>query len=600
MLPRLLNVPTQSHTIIDGFKGINVTNSYQPGELVSCSNMDSGSYPALGTRKKRTLHSVCDGKINGVGSHNGYFYTYYKDNPLSIHLFFGGKDYDYTSYSSAKDYTQKRKFAFLENAVLIIPDKVIFFTDTLKFKRAQINQTLNNDTAQKKFLDESMGADDYKFNGSRAIGRIYSNKITAPCLNYIPGTSTTYPFYPSNFSDELEIGDTITIKFEAFSQNASVNTYYEDLERLRKGYTLKIVNLVKTIHKIPAPPGTITEVTEIVFEENSISLASSYSDLSFTKVTIEKNLPPISAISSYNNRIWAVGGNKIYASKLGDADEWNDFSTDSYGTLPSASFSASAGTDGDFTAIIPHGNYIYAFKENHIHKIYGDTPDEYTISNLEAPGCIKNDGTLCVCGIYLMYASHDGICVLRDGYPKVVSKKIGPVNPVCAASQGGRYYLLCQKGLERVIYVYDLEHDMWTMESCSNDADNLCSDMGSICFSQGGSLVYLTQEEGHEYEKDVHWNFGLRFDRNRFSETTAIRAIARVTLDKNSSFTVRVLYDDGSKSAICGFCYDETRYGSTVMRLPIKRDLGFTLEFKGVGGFALRNIKFNYYKSSEE
>lgn len=600
MLPRLSNIPVQSHTIIDGFRGINVTNTYESGELCSCADIDSSCYPAIGTRKKRTLHSSCDGKINGVGNHNGYFYTFYRDNPSSLHLYFGGKTYDFTSYSSSPDYSAKRRFAFLENAVLIIPDSVIFFTDTLKFKRAHIKQTLSNSTAQSKFYKESQGAGTLKFSGNKGIGRIYTNKIVSLCYNYVPGTSTQFPFYPSAFDTGFEIGDTVTIKFNAFSPNANVDTYYEDIYRLGQGYTLKIKNLVKTTHRIPASTDAITEVTEMVFEDNALSIVAPYIEMDFSEVTIEKKLPPLSYITSHNNRVWGVGANKVYASKLGDADEWNDFSTDSYGTVPSASFSASAGTDGNFTAIIPHGNYIYAFKENHIHKIYGDTPDEYTISNLEAPGCAKDDNTLCVCGMYLMYASHDGICVLRDGYPRVVSEKIGDISPICAASQGSRYYLLCQKGDGRVIYVYDLERDLWTMQSCPDNADNLCSDMSSVCFSDGGSLVYLTPENGSEYEKDVHWNFKLRFDRNRFLLNTAIRAIARINLEKNSSFTVRVIYDDGSASAICGFCYDETGYGSTIMRLPIKRDLGFSLEFKGVGGFTLRNIRFNYYKSSEE
>lgn len=600
MLPRLSNIPAQSYTIIDGFKGINVTNTYESGELCSCADIDSACYPALGSRKKRTLHSLCDGKINGVGSHNGYFYTFYKENPTSIYLYFGGKTYNFTSYSASADYSVKRRFAFLENAILIIPDSVIFFTDTLKFKRSQVKQTLNNSTAQSKFNKESQWSDDYSFTGSKAIGRIYSNRIASLCLNYIPGTSTQFSFYPSDFNKDFEIGDTVTIKFKAFSSSANVSTYYQDMARLEQGYTVKIKNLVKTTHRIPSSTSSITEVTEMVFEDNALSIVAPYLEVNFSEVTIEKKLPPLSFITSHNNRVWGVGANKIYASKLGDADEWNDFSTDSYGTLPSASFQASAGTDGHFTAIIPHGNYIYAFKENHIHKIYGDTPDEYTISNLEAPGCAKDDSTLCVCGIYLMYASNDGICVLRDGYPRVVSKKIGDITPICAASQGGRYYLLCRTDEGKAIYVYDLERDLWTMESCSDDVDNLCSDMSSVCFSDGGSLVYLTPENGLEYEKDVHWNFKLRFDRNRFSLNTAIRAIGRINLEKNSSFTVRVIYDDGSVSAICGFCYDETRYGSAVMRLPIKRDLGFCLEFKGVGGFTLRNIRFNYYKSSEE
>ncbi len=598
MLPVFSNLPPRSHMIVDGFRGINTTPDYKSGELVSCSNMDSGIYPALGSRKLRTLCSQCDGTINGADSFNGYVYTYYKDEPKSIFLCYKGISYEFTSYTGSSDFTAKRQFAFLENTILIIPDNVMFFTDNLSFKKADIYLNTNQTAANSKFKTEARGSTAFNVSGQKGIGMVYHDRIVSNSVRYTY-SSSSYTFYPAGLSQKLEVGDVVTIRISTFSPSATSTEQYAAVRRVNgRTYTAKIKDLAVVSHST-ATNGTVTEITELHLGSNAINTENIY-DLNLTSISIEKKLPALSYITSHGNRVWGVKGNMVYASKLGDADEWNDFSMDSYGTLPSSSFAASAGTDGDFTAIVPHGNYVYALKENHIHKIYGDTPDEYTISNLEAPGAMAGTHTLCVCGMYLMYASHDGICILRDGYPKVISRKLGPLRPICATAQGGRYYLLCHKNGKKVIYVYDLDHDRWTMETCPDDADHLCSDTSGVCFCHGGRMVYLTDEAGSEYEREVHWDFGIRFDPEEFKKHTSIRAIAGISLEANASFTARVKYDDGTLSAICGFCYDETNRGSAVLRLPLKRDLGFVIEFKGVGGFILRNIKFSYYKSSIE
>jgi len=369
------------------------------------------------------------------------------------------------------------------------------------------------------------------------------------------------------------------------------------VKKMKNGIVAKVKDIEKKYHRTPL--GDIEESVNLIFDDNAIDTGG-YIDTYFSDITIERKMPQSNAIASFNNRIWAVSGNKIYASKLGEADEWNDFSVDSYGTLPTSSFSASAGSDGCFTAVIPHGNYVYALKEKHIHKIYGDTPDNFTISGMDAPGALANADTTCVCGVNLMYVSSDGVCVLRDGYPKVISKKIGKILPVCAASHNEKYYLLCRKATSKAIYVYDMDHDIWTEENCHESTDNLCSDGKNVYCSAEGKLICLTDNTGMEYEKSVGWTFRLRFDSGRFSPATSLRAIAAVKLCKDSSFTVRAIYDDDTRGALCGFCYDETPNGCTNLQMPIKRDLGFYLEFKGVGDFILKRLKFNYYKSDTE
>ena len=214
MLPQLHNVPAQSSMIIDKFKGINVTNSYEPGELTDCTDVDSSAYPAIGTRKARTLCSSCDGIINGTGSFDGYLYTYYTENPGGIFLKFKEISYEFTSFTNIEDYTAKRSFAFLENSILIIPDNVVFYTDTLSFKAVDINQEISFDTANAKVFEEvhsGFGRTLSRENNLH-IGEILSDRLRSVEYSYVDTNIGQEYIYPVEFDRNIEIGDILTIK----------------------------------------------------------------------------------------------------------------------------------------------------------------------------------------------------------------------------------------------------------------------------------------------------------------------------------------------------------------------------------------------------
>ena len=121
-----------------------------------------------------------------------------------------------------------------------------------------------------------------------------------------------------------------------------------------------------------------------------------------------------------------------------------------------------------------------------------------------------------------------------------------------------------------------------------------------ICISEGGKLIYLTKDDGEEFEKTVRWRFRLRFDRSIFGTNTALRMVAKISLGKNASYSAFAIYDDDTRGAAVGECFDETHSGNSILRLPVKRDSGFSVEFSGVGDFVMKSIRFNYYKPYQE
>src|SRR5699024_8801601 len=95
-------------------------------------------------------------------------------------------------------------------------------------------------------------------------------------------------------------------------------------------------------------------------------------------VTVSREIPDMDFLTESENRIWGCSSknHEIYACKLGDPTNWNCFegiSTDSY--------SATIGSDGDFTGACTHLGNVLFFKEDSIHKVWGSRPADFQIAN---------------------------------------------------------------------------------------------------------------------------------------------------------------------------------------------------------------------------
>ena len=129
-----------------------------------------------------------------------------------------------------------------------------------------------------------------------------------------------------------------------------------------------------------------------------------------TPVTLSRLLPLMDHVIECGNRLWGCrygpnrAGeivNEIYASKLGDFKNWSCFqgaSTDSY--------IMSLGSDGPFTGAIQHLGYPLFFRENCLHKIYGNYPANFRLQTTPCRGVQKGSGeSLAIVGETLYYKS---------------------------------------------------------------------------------------------------------------------------------------------------------------------------------------------------
>ncbi len=597
MLPFMTTKVKFSEKVIRTFLGLNQSEDLTVGEITGCINTTSEYFPSLGTRKTRIKLSETVGIINGLASFDGYIYTSYIPDSNKIFLNFNGTDYEFTDYTTSPT-DQIRRFASLSDSILIIPDNIIFYTNSRTFSKICISNQSSASTARAKFANETDNSDLLDGAQIRYIASYVHNSISCRRTVYTLGGSKD--FYYSNFDSNLKAGDIINLKMTVFSDNAPDDDAYDEyIEKMKLGITVKIKEVKTITHSTVI--GDITETVELIFDDNTIDTGG-YKNLRASKISVERGMPVLNNICSHNNRIWATAGNEIYASKLGDASEWNDFSMDSYGTLPYACFSTKAETDGAFTGIIPYDNFIFAFKENAIHKIHGNSPDEYTLYTKRCSGLNKNsDLCICIGANSIIYPSIDGIYTYSDDYPVCISSKLDyDFTPLSACSTNKYYYVLAQIKSDKKIYVYDIKRKLWHIHDAPSDSLFMTSHGKNVYLATNSYIMQIDSDFGDETLKDdALWNFKMEFDDRLFAKRGYGTISLRYTLNKNASFTVRALYDDNTRGAICGAVYDESQSGGYTITIPIKRCRKFILEFSGRGRFLLKGLKLKFYQGSE-
>ena len=231
-------------------------------------------------------------------------------------------------------------------------------------------------------------------------------------------------------------------------------------------------------------------------------------------LTVSRKLPIMDFVIESGNRLWGCrygldeNGefvNRLYASKLGDFKNWNCFmglSTDSYyGNL---------GTDGKFTGAITHMGYPLFFKENCLHKVYGDYPAQFQIQDTVCrgvqEGCHKS---LAIVNEILYYKARHGVCGYDGSLPVEVSGALGDkrYDDAAAGAYGNKYYISMRdldEG-EYQLFVFDTGKNLWHRED-SLRADGFAAFQGELyCLEHGTGRILGLIGSGEQGETKVHW-----------------------------------------------------------------------------------------------
>ena len=209
-----------------------------------------------------------------------------------------------------------------------------------------------------------------------------------------------------------------------------------------------------------------------------------------TYVIVTRQMPAVDFIIESGNRLWGcrygnkyVGGkfvNEIFASKLGDFKNWNCFegiSTDSY--------AVSVGTDGPFTGAVDHLGYPIFFKENCMHKIYGNSPSNYQVQTTACRGVQKgSEKSLAIVNEGLYYKTRTSVCYYDGSLPVEISSAFGDAvyHNAVAGAVGNKYYIsMADDSNKYHLFVYDTQKRMWHRED-DTQAVEFCNHHGELYY----------------------------------------------------------------------------------------------------------------------
>ena len=486
--PMLKEQPT-SRQMVDAFRGYNHNLRISNGEFFDMENMTSDYYPVLSPRGKRGYY-VKPASPQGIIAKDTICYV---DGSEFV---MGEYRVDMGLSTAAEDCP--KQLISMGAYVIIMPDKMYINTmDTTDFGNIEASFTTQSDVT---------------FELCAITGDTYTDAVVSP----------TAPANPQNLDlwiDTSSEPHTLKRYSGASDTWASIATTYIKISSSGLGKAFKQYDGVTisgiTAETVSGLNGTMAlwgcgdDYIVVVGVLDAVVTQTAKEG----KITIERRMPNMDFVIESGNRLWgcrygtARSGdvvNEIYACKLGDFKNWNCFmglSTDSY--------AASCGTDGQFTGAITHLGYPLFFKENCVHKVFGNYPANFQIQDTACRGVQKGcHNSLAIVNETLFYKARTGICAFDGSLPTEASYVLGneAYSDAVGGAHGNKYYVSMKNADGSWnLFVYDIAKGMWHRE------DNLhvsafCSCKGEMyCIDADRRNIITLLGSGDDYENEVKW-----------------------------------------------------------------------------------------------
>ncbi|MBQ7968468.1 MAG: hypothetical protein IJ292_01415 [Clostridia bacterium] len=450
MILTRLKPPKLSENTVSGFKGINKTPKADETCFFDTQNTSSAAFPLLTTREKRLTLCSFDSLPSALHTVNGITYT------LKNNLYYNGV----LQFDGLTD-TDKKQIVSMGANVIVFPDG--YYINTL-------TKDDNGVCSEKGYLSQ----------------KFVANKETitfVPCVfDAVPDISETRP---SGAYDMMLWLDRSTVP-NRILQFSSVDRSWTPIESthigviatgIEQGFNADDNIEISGVDELTSGLNTIINKGEnyIIIQGLIQNLYTVIPTLSYP-ITFERIVPLMDFVCEHQNRLFGCryGKNKhgefvneIYACKLGDPKNWSAFdglSTDSY--------TATCGSEGNWTGIASHMGYVVFFKERIIHRLYGTKPSNFTLYQDEYPGIKKgSEKSLCLNNGTLFYHSENGIFAYSGSAPVCLSDDLGDekYSDASAAFYKNTYYICMadSKGTKH-LFTYDVTKNLWLREDSSN------------------------------------------------------------------------------------------------------------------------------------
>ena len=565
-----LYVKQKSRQMIDAFMGYNHNLRIGDTEFYDMANMTSNYYPVLAPRAKRGIY-VAGGNISGIIAKDKLCYVDGTEFVIGEERIEMGL--------STEEADCPKSLISMGAYVIIMPDRK--YINTIKngteYDHGNIDVTLTTTS-------------DVSFQMCTLTGDTYED---APA-------SATAPENPQNEQLWIDTSSTPHTLKKYSTANAmwvSIPTTYIKVSSTGIGKEFQRYDGVK-ISGITAEGLTDLNSAHALWgcEDDHIIITGFLDKVTTQRVadgaiTIERKMPVMDFIVESNNRLWgcrygtnADGDvvNEIYACKQGDFKNWNCFmnlSTDSY--------AASCGSDGQFTGAITHLGYPLFFKENCVHKVYGDYPANYRIQHTTCRGVQRGSHrSMAIVNETLFYKAGNGVCAYDGSLPVEMSSALGEIkySDAVAGAHGNKYYI-DMKTADGVyhLFVYDTAKGMWHKED-NLQADCFCSFSNELyCIDHDTKSIVAMFGSGTKDANMVPWMVETGLIGMSMPDMKYIsRLMVRMSLEIGANVMVSIQYDSaGEWEPVCNLVSTSLRSFSVPVRL--RRCDHFRIRIKGVG-----------------
>ena len=267
-------------------------------------------------------------------------------------------------------------------------------------------------------------------------------------------------------------------------------------------------------------------------------------------VRADRKAPRMDFVIECNNRLWGCRYgeedgetvNQIFACALGDFTNWRKFA----GTSQDSYF-VHLGSDGPFTGAVAHRGTPCFFKENRLHRMYGEIPANFQLQTVDCEGVNPGSGSTLVSANGVLYYLGAHGPQRFDGVAECVGKALGQdrLSGGAAGEMNGWYYLSAQEASGGwSLYVLNTRKGAWHRQ---DDAHALAfaalnGEMYMLC--KNGAVYSLNGTAGTPEPEDVTWyaetaEMGYEYPEHQYMS----RFLLRMLLGKEAFCRFLVQYD---------------------------------------------------------
>ena len=572
-LPKLQTDIAKTKKYIISFGGINRTGNAREGELWDCGNLSADETPYLyPSGEKESIAQftspTCVFAFNGLYVLDG---TELK--------FKGESDSEFVTKMTLT--AGKKQVAQVGDYICIFPDKKYY--DVKNQRAGDIAGSIYVSKWEKKD-----GTQENRYQ-TEAYWTVTHKAITIYNKTDDRGDGTHYMS-----ADEIlagyKVGDYFTMRsvsiYDEIEGAADVFTNLSDSSYICLN---KVENEV--IRAITSSSDRIT----LTFDDGTFFSSSNRKEYyGVDGFYVKRDMPELEYICGSGGRLWGVAGNTIYASEY-----MQPYTFGVYEGLASDSYYIDVASPGEWTGCAEYLNHICFFKENCIHKIYGNRPAVFSLVTSNVPGVQKgSSASIVTINEVMYYKGTDNIYGYAGGTPQPIAYGLGneKYTDAAAGKNGGKYYIsMKDSGGEYSLFCYDtqkrilLREDNTWIVSAADDGGNL------YIAESGGGLLKITS--GAARDKTEWYALLCEFSETVNEKKGYSRLQIRYDMEAGAYFNIEVSTDRGRFRLVK--TVNKPGQRSVCVPLPPNRCDSFRVRLSGKGECRIKDMVREFTTESE-